>query len=56
MKLLVRIALALVLLLLLALGATFLFLGPIVAAALGKGASYATGVEASVEKVDVGLM
>lgn len=56
MKLLFRLALAFVLLLLLALGAAFFFLGPIVGAAIGKGASWATGVEASVEKVDVGLM
>jgi hypothetical protein len=54
-KLLVRVVLGLVLLLLLAAGAALLFLDPIVGTAIGKGATYATGVEAKVDGVDVGL-
>lgn len=54
-KLLIRLALGLLLLVLLALGTALVFLDPIVGAAIGKGASYATGVEAGVESVDVGL-
>lgn len=55
MKLLLRIVLGLVFLALLVLGAVFLFLDPIVGSAIGRGATYATGVESSVDDVDVGL-
>lgn len=55
MKFLLRILLGLVFLALLALGAAFLFLDPLVGSAIGRGASYATGVEARVDDVDVGL-
>lgn len=56
MKLLLRLALVALLLVLLVVGAGFFFLGPIVGAAIGKGATYATGVESSVAKADVGIV
>ncbi|MBK7877362.1 MAG: hypothetical protein IPJ77_16755 [Planctomycetes bacterium] len=55
MKLLLRIVLVVVFLALLVLGATFFFLDPIVGSAIGRGATYATGVETTVSSVDVGL-
>ena len=56
MKLLRRALLVLLVLVLLFFAAGWIFLDPLVAKGIEKGASYATGVETKVAKVDASLL